>query len=516
MNKKLLYGMLFTSIFILSSVALLAKPALGAKWSFGVPNEAKGIETESEVKVYDKSDWGHALGNNPDDRCNQKHGNYREGYSSNADDVGARTKSKILDWEKDDIWLLGDHLLYTKLDESIRQDASYDRTGDGISDLITYWDAITFAHMTVKGLANHTDTIGTLYNKPLIYMVFGIAYQEYLNGNVTFANFSLMQTVQNLAWVSSYNRTTVSALYGKEYKGYILERDLWYWADNGDYESDPDEDEVETPFIEDPDDVVDSYWYFYGMTEVLFAQIQAIVDAYTTFIGSVGWSAGLPGGTHTYNDGSDWDALNTTLYTTVYNLYLADPVNYGPLWFAITLPPPIGANGDAVYGIYAAIKLGLEVDLIDFFRSKVPDKAEYLITILRAGIPAHQSVDKWLERLVDGFDIPDDVYYGGTDDNFLCDVSVDEMQVTIEIEWADGVMWNPGAAVPEERDDYEMVFLYSDTGSQSSMTYQNGDIFYKTESLAPVIPGYEISILLGAAAISAISLIYVVMKKRRM
>ena len=74
MNKKVLYGMLFTSIFILSSVALLAKPALGAKWSFGVPDAAKGIETESEVKVYDKSDWGHALGNDPDDRCNQKHG----------------------------------------------------------------------------------------------------------------------------------------------------------------------------------------------------------------------------------------------------------------------------------------------------------------------------------------------------------------------------------------------------------------------------------------------------------
>ena len=185
MNKKVLYGILFTSIFLFSTVAIMMKPvAASTDWELGIPDAAKGMDTETEVKIYDKSEWGRHVGNDPDDRANQKHGNYKKGYSSNADDVGAKTKGKILDWDdEDDIWFMGDYLLYSKLDESIRLDPAYDRTGDGVSDLIDYWSAIPFARNTILGLAGNYKTgeieKGGLYDKPLIQAMWAAVNGSY-------------------------------------------------------------------------------------------------------------------------------------------------------------------------------------------------------------------------------------------------------------------------------------------------------------------------------------------------
>ncbi|MFW9899272.1 MAG: hypothetical protein ACFFDO_08445 [Candidatus Thorarchaeota archaeon] len=233
-----------------------------------------------------------------------------------------------------------------------------------------------------------------------------------------------------------------------------------------------------------------------------------------------------------YNDGSAWDLLNSTLTANLLPTIQAQAGAGSALATQfLTILAAVFPN-DMVATLWYMVWNALKYELLEFFRDKVPDKAEYLISLLRSGIPAHQDVGKWLDKMVEGFDIPDDVLYGAdkyeqvgldlwpatkiAEEQFYCDVSVNEMQVTVEIEWEDLVYRDPGVLASGERDDYEMIFSYSDTGGQSSVTYQNGDIFYKTESLAPVIPGYEISILLGAAAISAISLIYVVMKKRRM
>ena len=100
MKKRILYGLLFISLFVLSTMAVFTQPTVGASWTYGVPDAAKGMTTESEVKVYDKDDWGTHIGYDVDDTVNAWFGGGRTG----ANDVGAKSKSKIDDWEKDDFW----------------------------------------------------------------------------------------------------------------------------------------------------------------------------------------------------------------------------------------------------------------------------------------------------------------------------------------------------------------------------------------------------------------------------
>ena len=146
-------------------------------------------------------------------------------------------------------------------------------------------------------------------------------------------------------------------------------------------------------------------------------------------------------------------------------------------------------------------------------------RKEYLAMIIDEGLPAHQPVDKWLEKVVDDFDVEDEGPVGGfwgdaTDDQHTGKIKVDDKVVTVEYDWAYPIYDQQDPR--DTREDYKITYTYSDTGGQSSVEYTGSTTFYKTESLAPVIPGYEISILIGAAAISAIGLIYVIMKKKRM
>ena len=151
-----------------------------------------------------------------------------------------------------------------------------------------------------------------------------------------------------------------------------------------------------------------------------------------------------------------------------------------------------------------------------YFRSLVPDKKGYMFLMLKKGLPAHQDVGKWWDSVLDDFDIDEDMIWGTAPFQHQGGVEVDGNTVTYEVEWMPSATYMEADGTLEQLEDYEVKFTYSDTGGQSSMEFVGSETFYKTESLAPVIPGYEISILLATAAISAIALIYVVMKKKRM
>jgi hypothetical protein len=523
MNKKFVYSLVLTSIFIMSIVAVCIQPAAGANWKFGVPKEAVGMKLQSEVKVYDKDLWGDCIGLDSDDRASLATGSYRKGFSSDGDNVGARSQSEITDWQSEDYWFMGDSLLWTWMDESVRMDPELDRTGDGKSDLQTYWDGVWFAERTIAGLANRTDTVGTLFNKPLIYTVWGLASKLYAGllagygfpaGCVTLGNVSLLTNLQNDALDSSYSKEEVAALFHKTYEAKVVQRDAWYWDKDADFD-DPDEEDADTPFIVNPEDLFDSWVYFFSMVEELLSQAQDVVNKYDTAMYSIGWSTGLLG-THTYKDGSSWDALNRSMY--LLGVVAGLPAEYQA---AINAPVAFGGFGrDAPFGLWMIVSMAIEELLIDFFRSKIPDRGEYLLILLKAGIPAHQDVGKWLEKMVDAFSIDDEKYYDSIyGDPFKLDVSVDGLVVTAKIEWKEGVCIDESKPWSEEnqREDYEIVFTYGDTGGQSTKEYICGDdIFYKTESIAPTIPGYEVSILLGAGAIATLGLIFVVIKKRRM
>jgi len=249
------------------------------------------------------------------------------------------------------------------------------------------------------------------------------------------------------------------------------------------------------------------------MVDTLLNQARDIVtslDIAMSPFGGIGWSSLLPYGTHTHRDGSDWDALNRSMY-------LLGVVSKLPAEYQDIIN--IDCGRDAPFGLYQIISGAINEKLVEFFLDKVPDRAEYLLLLLKSGIPAHQDVGKWLEKLVDSFSINDEIYYDAASNPFYLDVSVDGLVVTAKIEWKQGVCIDESKVWSEEnqREDYKIVFTYGDTGGQSTKEYISGDdIFYKSEGIAPTIPGYEVSILLGAGAIATLGLIFVVIKKRRM
>ena len=91
MNKKILYGIFFVSIFLLSTASMV-QPVYG--YECGIPKEGIGVEVESEIKIYDEDEWNKHFGkkgDNPDDV-----------FSSGMDEQGAHSKMTILEIEEDE------------------------------------------------------------------------------------------------------------------------------------------------------------------------------------------------------------------------------------------------------------------------------------------------------------------------------------------------------------------------------------------------------------------------------
>jgi hypothetical protein len=444
MKKRIFYGLIFTSLMIISSVAVFTQPSVGANWKFGVPDAAKGMTTESEVKVYDKEAWGEHVGQiiKPDDNVN----NWFGGDQHNANDVGAKSKSKILDWGSEDIYFFGDHLMTSEI-------------GSNPLGLSTYWDGVTLTDDTCEALSAYYTVI-----------VGGMTAANSGAGNITAAS-----NAENNLFVGTPSHEEAEILWAKTFKGIILERNKWEF--DLDYDDDPDLVADNVPFIEDPHDIWESWLYFNAFVDSIFNKIDELV------------------------------------------------VDAGTIDFIIDALPPINHtvinNALAGQGLptYDVCLLDIQTQLLTikgFFASKIPDKKEYLNLLLRSGLPAHQPVDSWWEKVIDDFNIEDDVYWGTGTYTHQGGIEVDGMVVTVEYEWEEAAQWQDVDGTMVKFDDYEVEYTYSDTGGQSSVEFKGSDTFYKIESLAPVIPGYEITILLATAAISAIALIYVVMKKRRM
>jgi hypothetical protein len=335
------------------------------------------------------------------------------------------------------------------------------------------------------------------------------------------ANYTMYTTllgyVDGINWLAE-NRSEVSAFWSKTYKGVVLERDLWDFTKDA-YESKPDEKDDEVPFITDPHDIYDSWLYFNEMVEFLFSRLDQIQISLGTIKATLdGWK-GMSPAVSAVIDGSA--------------LYMINAISTNPLTPSLfkTLIDNMNASyADKPTAFYAFVStIGGLLDA--YFHRELPDEKGYLVSLLESGLPAHQDVGKWWTKVLEDFDLDKDDVYGDPASNPTLNalgfatsssqnqggIKIDGMTITVEYEWLDGAYVDPKAAELEKRDDFDIVFTYSDTGGQSSVAYMKGDeVFYKKESLATAIPGYEISILLGAAAISAIGIIYVIMKKRRM
>ncbi|MFX1395206.1 MAG: hypothetical protein ACFFAH_16805 [Promethearchaeota archaeon] len=472
MKRKKLYALLFASLFILSTVAMFTQPVAGATFTFAVPDEAKGMTLYTEVKVYDKDSWGDHKGFHMDDTANAYFGKGKTG----ANDVGAQSKYKVLDWESTDVWYFGDHVM-----EALLSPSSVEKlAGYGVTASIR-WDYFLYLNDASQGLGGVGQLL-SLFSDPYIpndaYNATRLAWILYNASAIAAGTLDLMG---------------ITVSFPKTYKGTELERDLWFFTK--DFESDPDQEPHIVPYIADPHNVYDSFLYFTGFMGFIRDKLINMLPYLDLWFAATQQLKLYP---------DSYSVLNDTAALLLTSDYLdrSDLISF-----------PLFGN-DNVVAVYQVIKGNIE-GLRDAVIASIPDKKNYLTGVLRAGLPVYAPVDKYWEKVLDDFNINDEsLWYDSLLVPHKGGIKLEGKTVVVEMEWEN--VWDDHEGTLEERESYEERYTYGDTGGQSVVSFVDGsDEFYRIESLSPAIPGYEISILLAAAAISALGLIYIVMKKRR-
>lgn len=567
MNKRILYALIITSIFILSTVSMVAQPAAGAHWKLGIPEQARGSEVEREVKIYDKDAWGDHLGDDSNDKVTEKIG-------GDADEVGARSKTKINDWDGVKINFLADHLL--------TRDVPTDEKGMPLTimgkELTDYWSV----GEKIDQILGEAAWINASYeDDPMDIQISGeprnftisngaadsfapLSYLEILTkelyetrvGGVR--EFGFEKYNESSPWViANWSDATVwraevgliskeetKEAFSKGYTGTEVEIDSWDFVKDGDYKSNPDEKKEILPILKDPHDYFEAYLQFRSYWERQISMINQIIegvnqmrrifdDCNNTSMADQGWAA---------NQSLYWDIANSSIDSYLTSMYnLSDIANQDKLDLYLEarqtrnlvdlyLEALINASGNTLIQQYAGYPAGLNY-LKFFILDVMPlQKKEFLALLFEKGLYAMQPVDKYLEKLIDDFDIDEDAIWGDDlekdgmewkDDLNNGGITIEGRIVTVEYEWTKDIYDVPETVevdplIHDPREDYKIIYTYGDTGGQISIEYEGSDIFFKIESIAPLIPGYEITILLASAAISALAIIYVVMKKKRM
>ncbi len=532
MNKKIIYGIFFVSLFLISTVSSV-HPVQG--YEFSVPDEAVGVTVEFEIKVYDEDEFEDHLGKGNDID------NVFEYIGGDSDVVGAKGKSKVTDIEKrydsDGIQYIERHAWDSGTPYTVREGNTM--TLDASSSL---WDLPLRlpGGWAIAGW-NLTNSLARLYT------TFG-EDMTITNAAAAKANLTMFNMMENQITAAA------DALgYGKRFDGTYVTVDYWEPTEDS-YKAKPDEKDMKIPYLADPRD-----WYEHWVLLNTFKnQQQADIttlrglwaNEYASYFNS---SYG-----QTANYTSAYEALNTSIYLWYLGAAFG-PVDPGIL----ALYPPndltwFGGNNythhDFVVGLYGAVDYVLEF-LWWVIESGNPDKFGTLLKLLLAGQPIYTPSSDYMAKVLDLFDIDDDVLYKipylhyGRDLNgdglivnieygkttvltgldllgetvhvyAYVDISEENGVVTVEIEYPDGQI-DPSdrpqfnGLNTRELDDFEYEFAFGDYGAQETRTIKDGDTIIWQLGLIEQIPGFEISIILGASAISIIGLIYVVMKKRR-
>jgi hypothetical protein len=484
MNKKVLYGVILLSIFLMSA-ATAVKPVQGYK--FGVPDQAKGVEGESEVKVYDKDAWADCFGeegDRPDDI-----------WDGDSDVVGAKSKSIVNDWEYDDesIPFFWDFVLESELTFNDPV------TGQPVEAVEVYKDVIPFVHTTI-GTTLGLQAIGGV-KQALDAINSGALAAFGIPTNATWQAWGQVADWTLAYWMASTTtQAEAKVMFNDKYDGTMVTMDTWEYYE-GAYPAKADEEDAEAPFMKDPENWYDSYQNLAALVGMVFVELDAFTLNGTMLFGGL-----MP----SYMGGLGTNNVMSEILDSVISQTWAGPGSETALGASSNLTQICGGAAQGP----GTIKDGINL--------LVPKKAGYLYMALEGGLPTYTPTGKYLKEAIDEFDIDeDDTETGHPAMNgaipFKCDVSVDkeEMTVTMEFEFDDYI--DPDDEDAEaELEDWEVTFYYGEYGSQSKVEYSDGDdIIYSKESLA-IIPGFEITIVLGASAVAILGLIYVVMKKRKM
>jgi hypothetical protein len=546
MKKKILYGIFFLSIFLLSS-ATMVQPVRG--YEFGVPDEAVGVTSEGEIKIFDEDEWEDHLGGGSDPT------DFKDG---DVDVVGARSKSHYIEIEKDaEIKFCKDHYwdgaiidgstASTTVTQSLWNPLITPAMGGAPAPFVYLWNASMAA--AAANLTGYAPYGGLPPGDPNIIDV------TTSQGNLVTLLGSSSTAMTNII-ANDLTHASAASGYSKEFDGTYLTREYWEPTED-EFDEDPDDDEDEIPFMADPEDMLDIWHY---SNDFRWLQLQDLCGPSGPGSLSGGlqtiWAPQLS--TALQTDPLAYAALNLTIALNVAG-YPYDgatptaPFIAGALASGLAVPSLAGSN-DFVAGCYGGPHVVYET-IYQSIVAGYPDKAGMFIMALEAGQPFYVPQDDFTAAVVETMNIDDETLYKipfieygedlngdgeiesipvGTTGSALTggydfggetiyvygyiDIKAEGGAIIVEIEYLDGQL-DPkdvlrGDADPDELDDWEWWFEYGDTGG-SSESFRDGDTIFWQAAGVDQIPGFEITVILGASALSILALIYVVMKKRK-
>ena len=548
MRKKILYGILFLTLFITSTVSMI-QPVYA--YEIGMPDEAIDLVQEAEIKIYNEDAWEDSIGKKgltPDDI-----------YLGDADVVGARQMVIIRD--------IGD------------VDGTEGPGDNDLGDEIPIMEKILKTAGIDVALEDMDVPITTAFTGAMNYFMENLTTA---GGNPTNAGQSLSALSVG---INTYDE--LIALYGKQWEGGVLWRDKWFY--NEDWETDEDYgnmDDIDLeaedkwdgfgPMFADPRDrreLVDQMGAIKrDFRDDLLAMRVQIQKTYMEFFNTSllhGETPGYDPGVY-YGPGLPYNFTSSAL-ATVYNdtntllnntaeftglLGLIGVPGAAPLnWTLAGGPDLVATGGDWVFTTFMFLETALATMYYSTDAMPFDQKAEFFLALaVASNMPIQVPSADYVARMMKEFRFDEDAetlyrmpwvstgvdvngdgaispmawdaknLYGapmGGEWYFVeayLDFDLEGQVLTVEVEYQDDQPdpkdFLMGDSDPDELDDFEFVITFSDPGG-CGCAWTSGDTILWQTGAVDQIPGYEITILLGVSGISVLALVYVIMKKRR-
>ncbi len=483
-TKRFCYCLLFFSFFS-AMLALSIKPTYA--YDFSLPDFVKDAELESQVTVYDETEWEKHLGKGaftPD-----------EYFGGNADEVGAKSKDKVLDWEEDreHVAFIEDRILTREVEVA------------GAPDVSDFADALDYIRGSVNGLVEFSSDpnsaaalLAVRIGIETAYFDSSITQDTYLNESMRI-NTLLTKLCENY----SVDYESILDTYGEKFDGTLLLRDHWDYttsefAEKGDVLGD------EAPIFKDPNAWYENYELIIKIKGELLGKVGTIISTIQELDDSLG-------NVKTFNEDA-WNKINETTATTLIGRNKVMPAldNGGDDIPHLSLDASLNPTGENPLQIQTGGKSGL-LTVETEVAAKFPLKFGFLYQLMIEGIPVYSPGNLYLMEATDAFDIDSDEHEVGIPGlhkelSVYGDVETEGNKVILKFCYPEDTK-DPDDS-DNELEDFEVEITYSSLGTQESVVYKDGDnVFYKKESviLNAVIFGFPVWALSigGAGALTA-------------
>jgi len=513
MKRKLIYTIIFISIFLMSSASMI-QPVRGYEPP-DIPAEAKGMTIDdAEITAYDEDELEERLGKGFD---------IKDIKNGDPDIIGARSQFKIIDWETDeDLIDYEEDFIYGAVD--------FKASADVIRG--TFW-----------AVSNRTPNPGLPPLGPLLMLA--SAVNTTLQGIAVTYNTTVDGSI--LTWPE------LMAIYSESYDGTILDREVWDYLDPAEEfdPNDPDTDDDEVPYLLDPRDWRTSWDNTKALKDYILGRadtIQAALDNWFLY-------------TTTLSDG-EWAVVNVTLAAIPgLNTILLSIVDTNMVLSAYMLGSYIHQNVKLSTEYSVPDKAGYLLTMLEAGQPCCgPNSEDFLAKVLEEfninedllwRIPWVATGEDYLGLMgaplassaaADGISaIPVGTNYmalgmipvpmGGETIYVYAEVKLEYEggTITYEVEYQDGqidprdlvrnqplymsLYGTPLEDDPDELKDWEWD-IYSVGGAPNTIK-DGDDILWQSTGIESAIPGYEVTVILGVSLVSVVGLIYVIMRKRK-